>query len=96
MKIVDYKGSNQTGILINLDGQHQASVTVTYKVANQQLVIPEEKGIAVISSILAHLNQQKGSTGYIEITMGYKEIATPTVDFIAGELLWGDQLVLPV
>ena len=50
----------------------------------------------MISSILAHLNQQKGSTGYIEITMGYKEIATPTVDFIAGELLWGDQLILPV
>ena len=65
MKIIDYKGNTQTGNMINLDGHFVGIVTVTYRVANEQQVLPEQKGIAVISSILAHLNHQKGSTGYI-------------------------------
>ena len=84
MKIIDYKSNTQTGNLLNLENKLMATVTVTYRVANEQQVIPYEKGIAVISSILAHLNHQKGTNGYIEISMGYKEIYTPTVNFVAG------------
>ena len=60
------------------------------------MVIPEEKGIAVISSILAHVNHQSGSSGYIEISQNNKQIFTPTVKVIAGELLWADELILPI
>jgi len=89
LKINDYKATTQTGTLINLHSKPMATVSITYRVANEKLILSEERGLAVISSILAHMNHQKGSTGYIEITLGNKEIYTPTVNFVAGELLWG-------
>jgi hypothetical protein len=32
----------------------------------------------------------------MEISMGYKNLFTPTVNVIAGELLWGEEMSLPV
>jgi hypothetical protein len=84
IKIVDYRGTTQFGSLVNLDDRLMGTVAVTYRVANERMVIPEEKGIAVISSILAHFSNQKGSTGYIEISLGHKEVNTPTIKFVAG------------
>ena len=34
LKIIDYKGSSQSGNLLNLDDQVVATVTVTYRVSN--------------------------------------------------------------
>jgi hypothetical protein len=52
--------------------------------------------VAVISSILAHINNQTGSQGFIEINLDNKQIFTPTVKVIAGELLWAEELLLPI
>jgi hypothetical protein len=48
------------------------------------LIIPEDKGRLVISSILAHFENHYGSKGLMEISVGYKSLFTPTVNVIAG------------
>lgn len=53
-------------------------------------------GYLIISSILAHFDNHYGSKGFMEISLGYKNLFTPTVKVIAGELLWSEELVLPV
>lgn len=69
---------------------------ILYHVNNEHLIVPEEKGVAVISSILAHLSNYQGTQGFIEISLGYKNVFTPTVKVIAGELLWAEELTIPV
>jgi hypothetical protein len=54
------------------------------------MVVPPEKGAIYISSLLAHFDSHYGSKGITEILLGYKQLYTPTVKVIAGELLWSE------
>jgi len=65
-----------------------AKVSLNFRCANEKLVIPEDKGVIIISSVLAHMTPVNGSKGYAEISLGYKQLFTPQADVIAGELLW--------
>jgi hypothetical protein len=59
-------------------------------------MIPDNKGYIAISSVLAHLDNHYGSKGFIEIARGKRQIFTPTIKVIAGELLWAEELQLPI
>ena len=46
--------------------------------------------------MLAHFDSHYGSKGITEIILGYKQLFTPTVKVIAGELLWSEEIIIPL
>ena len=73
-----------------------ANLTLKYKVLNDKMIVPSDRGSLVIETMLAHFQHHQGEQGFIDVMLGYKQVVTPTLPFIAGELLWSQPLVLPL
>jgi hypothetical protein len=84
IKIIDYKQVHAEGALMNRLNEKVATLTIAFKVLNERLIVPEDKGRLLISSILAHFENHYGSKGFMEIAIGFKTLFTPTVNVIAG------------
>jgi len=56
MKITDYKKNNEEGAVLNKSNIKVATLLVSYRIINEKMIIPDDKGSIVVSSILAHLD----------------------------------------
>lgn len=65
IRITDYRATSESGILNNPEGKQVANIQIDYKVQNEKLILPEDKGHVAISSVLAHLDQHHGTSGFV-------------------------------
>ncbi len=84
LKIMNYKQNYQETNVYDFNKKKIAVILICYKVANQKMIVPENKGVVTVSSLLAHFDSHHGYQGFIEIKVGSHSVFTPEVDVVAG------------